>query len=541
MLHTSDITAIDNYCGAGGSTTGLKSAGIRVIHAANHWKLAIDTHNTNHPEVDHSCIDLNQADPRFFPRTTIAWFSPACTWHSLAGGRKRKNQDQLHLWEKKKLDPGAERSRMQAWDVVNFTEVHRYQVVIVENVLEFRTDWEPYPAWILAMSLLGYDHQEVYHNSMFCYPNPAPQSRDRVYIVFHRRGNRKPNVTFCPPAHCVNCGEVRAIQTWKYNKRHKRFNTYGGYGSIGSRRGQYYYSCPQCREEVFPYTAPAKVAIDWSLPCPKIRDRASLKLKRLEDTTLRRIEKGLKRFAQPFFVHRGYSTKPSEDRLLSIEDPVSTLTTSNKLYLAEPFLTHYGDRGEGRTMSVHQPTPTQTTKNEFGLAVPPFIDIARNGTLPNTLEQPTATVTTSGKHHSLIQPPPFLTAYHGGREAVRSVEEPTWTVATEKQFSLVDTAFISSYYGNGGNRSVQEPAPTVRTKDGHALITPDFSDEIDWAEMVQDCGYRMLKWHEALLLQGFSPFYTVLGADDDKFKQIGNAVTPEKAFMLGHAVVESLS
>lgn len=63
MIHSSDVTAIDNYCGAGGSTTGLKSAGIRVIHAANHWDRAIATHNTNHPEIDHSCVDLNVAHP----------------------------------------------------------------------------------------------------------------------------------------------------------------------------------------------------------------------------------------------------------------------------------------------------------------------------------------------------------------------------------------------------------------------------------------------------------------------------------------------
>lgn len=41
------ITATDQFCGAGGSTSGAKAAGVEVKMALNHWKLAIETHNTN--------------------------------------------------------------------------------------------------------------------------------------------------------------------------------------------------------------------------------------------------------------------------------------------------------------------------------------------------------------------------------------------------------------------------------------------------------------------------------------------------------------
>ncbi|QKD83536.1 DNA cytosine methyltransferase [Thermoleptolyngbya sichuanensis A183] len=85
MGSSSGITAIDGFCGAGGSTTGLLAAGVEVKYAANHWERAIQTHGTNHPQVDSRHVDLHIEHPSRFPRTTIAWFSPECTTHSPSG------------------------------------------------------------------------------------------------------------------------------------------------------------------------------------------------------------------------------------------------------------------------------------------------------------------------------------------------------------------------------------------------------------------------------------------------------------------------
>jgi site-specific DNA-cytosine methylase len=70
--------------------------------------------------------------------------------------------------------------------VCDFAEVHRYNAIIVENVVDAR-DWVMWPAWLHAMELLGYNHKCVYLNSMFAHP--TPQSRDRMYVVFWRKGN----------------------------------------------------------------------------------------------------------------------------------------------------------------------------------------------------------------------------------------------------------------------------------------------------------------------------------------------------------------
>lgn len=61
------LTALDLFCGAGGSSTGLSGAGVRVVMAANHWQLAVDVHQDNHPDADHDCADISAVDPRRYP------------------------------------------------------------------------------------------------------------------------------------------------------------------------------------------------------------------------------------------------------------------------------------------------------------------------------------------------------------------------------------------------------------------------------------------------------------------------------------------
>jgi site-specific DNA-cytosine methylase len=58
------ITLTDQFCGAGGSSIGATMAGAEVRLAMNHWKLAIETHNTNFPNVDHDCTDISAVNPR---------------------------------------------------------------------------------------------------------------------------------------------------------------------------------------------------------------------------------------------------------------------------------------------------------------------------------------------------------------------------------------------------------------------------------------------------------------------------------------------
>lgn len=63
------IRAADLFCGAGGSSTGLRrvadALGARLdLTAVNHWPTAVETHAANHPEARHVCENLDGIDAR---------------------------------------------------------------------------------------------------------------------------------------------------------------------------------------------------------------------------------------------------------------------------------------------------------------------------------------------------------------------------------------------------------------------------------------------------------------------------------------------
>ena len=72
------LTCTDQFCGAGGSSSGATAAGVEVKLAMNHWDLAIKTHNTNFPNADHDCADISASNPRRYASTDILITSPEC-------------------------------------------------------------------------------------------------------------------------------------------------------------------------------------------------------------------------------------------------------------------------------------------------------------------------------------------------------------------------------------------------------------------------------------------------------------------------------
>ncbi|HEY5845850.1 MAG TPA: hypothetical protein VIT42_03560 [Microlunatus sp.] len=49
------ITITDIFAGAGGSTSGaIMVPGVEVRVSANHWQLAVDVHQVNHPDTYHA-------------------------------------------------------------------------------------------------------------------------------------------------------------------------------------------------------------------------------------------------------------------------------------------------------------------------------------------------------------------------------------------------------------------------------------------------------------------------------------------------------
>ncbi|MBN7792406.1 DNA cytosine methyltransferase [Microbacterium esteraromaticum] len=553
------LTVTDLFCGAGGSSSGLVEAGYKVVIAANHWALAIESHQVNHPETDHSQADISQVDPRYFPRTHVLWGSPECTNHSIAKGVKRQRQQDQALFEldgtRPLPDEAANRSRATMWDIPRFAEHHRYMAIILENVVDAYR-WDQFEAWQMAMRSLGYRMQFVWLNSMHAQIGglPAPQSRDRMYIVMWREDLASKKITgpnvgkwTRPMALCLEHGEVQAVQAFKKAEQWGRY------------RAQYLYRCPECFQVVEPGWLPASSIIDWSIPAQRIGDRA----KPLAEKTRERIRRGIERHWAPIIAKAAGNTY----------DGVTT--GSNYLRIAP----------------TDEPMPIQTGTAEHGLAVPPLIvnnvsgaDASRSE--PITRELPS--IVAGGTHASLLIP----VEGREGKQAA-SVADPLRTQSTRNE-----TGLLVPYYSKGTARPASEPMGTVTTVDNAGLVVPlrnhgvakPTSAPIDTVSAegnhhalvmrnnnsrggeasmstpvseplralttaghqslinapapisldVDDAGFRMLEPHEIMLGMAFAPDYNLLGTKRDKVKQAGNAVTPPAARDLGHAVAEFL-
>lgn len=501
------FTFVDLFCGAGGSSIGLTMAGGKLLFAANHSKVAIATHATNFPDADHECADINHYDMRNLPRgADVLWGSPICTEISPAGGNKRTrkgNPDQFELIqvEGSVARETFERTRATFQDVIRAAEAHRFKYVIVENVVEAALDWELFGWWLDGMAILGYQYQIVCVSSAHVGGalNPhAPQRRDRMYVVFHRKDVHKPDVTPRPLSHCETCGTVEGVQLWKKPKgRPTASGRHFLVGKYGIRNGQYVYVCPNgvCRNSVVtPYERPAATVIDWTDLGQLIGDRAANDP--LAESTLRRIKRGLELFGRPALVNSAHD----DDRAYPVDrTPFPSRTTKIGDGLAcPPFLDANGGSWNTGFAGVNEPFRTRTTSEWEGLVVPAgaFIETQRANVVPTSAWSPFTAMTAGGNHHGLVVP----------------------------------------YYTKGKATPTSQALPTVTTKDRFGMAVGGDGAELD----VMACRYRMIQWHEQARAQRFPVSYEITGNQGERTAQAGNAVSSNVAQWLGEAIAEAL-
>jgi DNA (cytosine-5)-methyltransferase 1 len=516
-------TVTDLFCGAGGSGLGATAVpGVELVMAANHSPRAIETHTLNFPDTDHDCADISQVEPRRYRRTNILWASPECTNHSVAKGRKRRDS-QPDLFGDTVPDHVAERSRATMWDVPRFAEVHRYDAVIVENVVD-AANWPPFHAWLMAMDSYGYDHHVVFLNSMhapaIAAPR-APQSRDRMYVVFWRKGNRVPDLAVRPLGWCTRCDrQVETHQVFKTRSKSWPLAQWGRY------RAQYVYVCSTsgCGTVVEPYAMPAASAIDWATVGERIGDRE----KPLSDKTVARIKAGLERYARPMTFEATGNTfvRPESGyaRAWPVDWPTATLTTSQTRALLVPS----GGTWNETAQPVGDPFRARTTRENEGLLVPVE---GRDGKIAAHSSEPFRTQT--ARHETALLA--FIAELRGGGSTARDVREPLATVCANGQHHMLVRHNTREGDPGGLCTPATEPARTLTTA-GHQSIVgwPTSMPEVD------DCTFRMLTVPEIQAAMAFTPDYVVTGNKREQVKQLGNGVTPPAAEFLIRAVVASL-
>ena len=512
---------VDNFAGGGGASTGIELAtGQPVTIAINHDPDAIAMHKANHPYTEHYQESVWAIDPEEVCRgrpVGLAWFSPDCRHFSRAKGRA----------------PVSKQIRGLAWIALRWAAKVRPRVIILENVPEFQT-WGPvkrgkpvkskqgqtFHKFISQLTELGY---RVEYKELKACDYGAPTIRNRFFLV--ARCDGKP-IVFPKPTHGV--GQV-----------------------------------------LKPYRTAAE-CIDWSIPCKSIFGRT----KPLAPNTLRRIARGLDKFtikkADPFIVPIGYGErKGQEPRVNSLNAPLSTVVSSTKQYLTEPFITPYimVNNSTNRSKALGEPLPTVTTGNRNFLMTP-HISKYYGNIVGSPADSPLHTVT-AVDHNALSAG--YLIQYHSetAKSEVRgqALSEPIMTVDSSPRYGLISANLIK-YYSGDHSSDIREPLHTITTKDRHGLVETRIEpldgrvkDLGNWPEIrnllntycgyslkdneillfriggvdyfLSDIGLRMLEPRELYNAQGFPPDYIIdVDIDGRKYnrtKQVarcGNAVPP---------------
>lgn len=392
-----DGLIIDSFAGGGGASTGIEMAlnaafeqGLLperryVDMAVNHDPEALALHAANHPNTKHFSKNIWQFDPLVEignRKVALAWFSPDCKHFSKAKGGK----------------PVKKEIRDLAWVVPRFARQVRPDVIMLENVEEFRT-WGPltfardetgeirrdpktgdplmmpdpdrkgetFKVWTAQLRRLGY---RMEWRELRACDYGAPTIRRRFFMIARRDGKK---IVWPKPTH-------------------------GDPKSDAVKNG-----------ELKPWRTAAEI-IDWAIPCPSIfltkEEGRAIGVKRpLEVATMDRIRKGVKRYVldadKPFIVNL---THQGGDRNEPVDQPMNTVTGAHrgeKAVVAPVYVGVGGRMAQSPERTVDAPLNTLTAKADGAFVAPvmvPRYDDRRAGRSPRTApaDAPMQTITAGG-------------------------------------------------------------------------------------------------------------------------------------------------
>ena len=545
----SALRVADLFCGAGGSSTGaekaINAAGRSIeLVAVNHWQVAVETHQLNHPKARHYVQDLDGADPEaLVPEgyLDLLMASPECRYFSRARGGK----------------PIHDQGRMSPWIIHRWLTSLDIRNVLIENVPEF-VGWGPldknlrpdkarrglyFQEWVRSFWGLGYNVEWRMLNAA---DFGEATTRVRFFLQARKDGL---------PIHWPEATHAKAD---------------GGsmLGELPSWRG-------------------AREVIDWGNPGRSLMDDPKYQRKPLSVNTRRRIARGLQRFGGPL-------AQMYIDLLDLPEDSLPSETgVSDKTPVPRPF--HGSNRQNTAPRSMNDPVPTLTTWGNGGaymvqpvvqplnglthadaeLSGAPYMLGQQSGAAARSTDQPVPTVAAAGAI-ALVRP--IVTEYYGNGSS-RPVADPLSTVTTKARHGLTqptliqvgqpdsvepDKSAVHAYVvPNFGERegqpprvhSIDDPVPTVTSRGAGSLVSPvvgELSEEqaeqvdprrlvlVDGHPYLLDIRYRMLQNPELARAMGFSDdetAYEFVGNVAQVTKQIGNAVPVRLAAALVKAML----
>lgn len=509
---------IDSFAGGGGASTGIEMAlGRSPDIAINHSADALAMHAMNHPATVHLDSNIWDVSPKAVCAgrpVGLLWASPDCKHFSKAKGGKPLDRNIRDL----------------AWVVVRWAEEVKPDVILLENVEEFRT-WGPiyedgsaiaelrghtFEDWVKRLKRLGY---AVQHRELRACDYGAPTIRKRLFVVARRDGRP---IVWPKPTH----GKPTDPAVIAGHK--------------------------------LPWRTAAEI-IDWSLPCPSIFDTSAeifakfgIRANRpLADATMRRIARGVMRYVieakRPFLIP---ITHHGDSRTYSADEPLRTITTANRGEIAaiSPLLVQlgYGERdGQApRALDPHAPIGTQVAGGGKHGVVAAFLAQHNGGMVGHDARKPVSTVTMRGTQQQVVAA--HLMNMKGSDRRARAADDPLATLTAGGGHASLVAAFLTKYYGEGlPNQAATDPMHCLTTKPRHGLVTVEIDGQ---SFAIVDIGMRMLTPRERFRAQGFPDEYIIDRREDGspisatvQGSCCGNSVSPPVAAALAGANCEHLA
>ena len=552
--HERQVTVADLFCGAGGSSTGARRAIERrgktmKLVAVNHWPIAVETHQANHPEARHYVQDLEAADPEALVpegRLDILMASPECRFYSRARGGK----------------PVKDQGRMNPWIVQRWLTSLDVKCLIVENVPEF-TDWCPllpngkpdrqkrglyFEEWIRSLWGLGYQAEWRCLNAA---DYGEATTRVRFFLIARKDGLP---IRWPEPTHAREArpGLMPGLSRWRAAREIIDW----------SDRGRSLFDDPKYQTKPLAVRTRQRIARGLARYGGEFSP-LYIRLLDLEDPALPDVRPVDDDHQPPAFILNRHGENGS-DRTHPMAEPVPTATTRGAGYLVKPVVSAFvgANRTGDAPRSPEEPIPTCTGAGSGGglylvrAEAQPFTIGQQSDTAPRNLDEPAPTVATAAGDISLVEP--VVMKYFGTSDA-QDIDEPLSTVVSVRKHALVEPTVVK-YYSNSDAQDINQPLSTVTTKARHALVSPEIDPMeqahheaiqqsidprrvilLDGTPHLLDIRFRMLRNTELARSMGFEDDelqYEFAGNATQVTKQIGNAVPVRLAAALVEAVLD---
>lgn len=561
-----DEIIVDGFCGGGGWSTGIELATGRPVDVGiNHDAAAIALHKANHPFTKHYQTNIFEVDPEeACAGRKVGWahFSPDCKHFSRAKGAKPVSKQIRSLAWVVVQWAAAVRPRIISMEnvpefltwgpcialrgphgrVMKQTTVpdkHGKETVKLveaepgENVPKHLRALTPDPKrkgktfrqFVGHLEALGY---RVEWNELIASDFGAPTSRRRFFLL--ARCDGKP-IVWPEPTH----GDPKSLPV-QMGKR-KPWHT-------AAEVIDWSLPCPSIFERKKPLAENTLKRIAKGLqkfvidnPEPFIvqvnHSGARFRGQSLDEPMPTVTAKHGFGVVTPYVV--GICQTGGGDRVRPAEQPLSTVCSKNEHCVVTPYIMCNNAENLGR--STQDPVPTITTGNRNFLAAPTLIQYhteqSEREHRGQDVTMPLQTVDAANRYGLTTA---MLLQFNNHCDGL-DVQKPLPTVTAQSNHFAEVRAMLIKYYSGEGCQSVDKPLDTITTRDRFGLVTVHGVDY-----QIVDIGLRMLTPRELYSAQGFPEDYEIetdcYGNAYPKKEQVarcGNAVPPPFAIALVRA------